>query len=519
MAQTEEALELLLEVGRLLSSKLDLSELLRTVLELASRVVDAETASVLLLDDKTQELYFAQALGLGDAAAKVRLRLGEGIAGTVAKTLQPEIINEVGSDPRWSAQTDAASGFKTRSILAVPMRVKGRLLGVVEAINKSGGPFSKADLRTLEGFAAQAAVAIDNARLFSSLTEERFKLGTIFTEMSDAAVLADPRGDILMANPAARQLLGLGEEPTSLRRAFEPLVLKPALPALLSGGVTESAFEARRKKPTALTLSGRATRIEVGWLLILRDVTEESRKEDLKRTFLSLISHKLKTPLASITGYAEVLQDELAAVSSKPIFPKAVGAISQQGRKLSALVDKLLLYTKLESSDWTPELRPCALDDAVDAALKQLQEWLSETGADISRERPDEALPILADEDALIAAVKNLVENAVKFDAKPRKRVVVRTLREGNDAALRVKDNGCGIPPEEQRRVFSRFHQVERYFTGQVDGWGLGLPYVKKVVDSHGGSVELRSTPARGTTVTVRLPLRGKTAKTAGKAS
>src|SRR5476649_543607 len=90
-----ERLELLLEVGRLLSSKLELPELLTTVLELASRVVDAETASLLLLDEATQELYFDVALGLGDDLTKVRLKLGQGIAGTVAQTRKPEIINEV----------------------------------------------------------------------------------------------------------------------------------------------------------------------------------------------------------------------------------------------------------------------------------------------------------------------------------------------------------------------------------------------------------------------------------------
>src|SRR4051812_19836247 len=117
MAQTQEALETLLEVGRLLSSKLDLPELLQTVLELAARVVDAESASLLLVDEKTGELYFDVALGLSEAASKVRLRPGQGIAGSVAKTLKPEIINDAPKDPRWSPAMDDMTGFKTRSIL------------------------------------------------------------------------------------------------------------------------------------------------------------------------------------------------------------------------------------------------------------------------------------------------------------------------------------------------------------------------------------------------------------------
>src|ERR1700758_5280938 len=159
-------LELLLEVARLLSSKLELSELLTTVLELSSRVVDAETASLLLLDEAAQELYFDVALGLGEGASKVRLKLGQGVAGSVAQNRKPETINDVRQDPRWSPQMDAQSGFVTRSILAVPILRKGRLIGVIEAINKRGGPFVEDDVAAFEAFASQAGVAIENARLF-----------------------------------------------------------------------------------------------------------------------------------------------------------------------------------------------------------------------------------------------------------------------------------------------------------------------------------------------------------------
>ncbi|MBI4061355.1 MAG: GAF domain-containing protein, partial [Elusimicrobia bacterium] len=132
-ATNEQTLELLLEVGRLLSSKLEIGELLTSVLELSTRVVEADSASLLLLDEQTRELYFDVALGLGPSAAKMRLPLGEGIAGSVAEQRAPEIINDVRLDPRWSPEMDAQSGFVTRSIMAAPMLLKGRLVGVLEA--------------------------------------------------------------------------------------------------------------------------------------------------------------------------------------------------------------------------------------------------------------------------------------------------------------------------------------------------------------------------------------------------
>src|SRR4051812_22887362 len=127
-----QSLEPLLEVGRLLSSELDLAKLLKTVLTLAARVTESESASLLLFDEAAQELYFHTALDLGDKASAVRLKLGEGVAGAVAQSRKSDIINDVRKDARWSASTDKATGFTTRSIMAVPLVFMGRTIGVVE---------------------------------------------------------------------------------------------------------------------------------------------------------------------------------------------------------------------------------------------------------------------------------------------------------------------------------------------------------------------------------------------------
>jgi len=521
-----ETLELLLEAGRLLSSKLELDDLLAAVLELGAKVVDAETASLLLLDEKTQELYFHTALGLGDETGLVRLPLGQGIAGCVAQNRAPEIINEARSDPRWSPKMDEKSGFTTRSIVAVPMLLKGRLVGVVEAINKRAGAFSEEDLRTLEAFASQAAVALDNATLFSSLQEERRKLNTVFKEMTDGAILTDCEGRVLLANEAARKLLAVGTGLSSLSAALAGMAVTPPLPEVMSGprastGFTAPAgnalpgieFTARREQPKVLILAGRVTRIVLaqagqdevpGWLFVLRDVTEETQKLALKSTFLSLISHKLKTPLASVTGFADILLDEFKARPPDPLVLQAAQIIAVQGRKLAALVEKLLRYTTLESPRTALALAPTPLDEVVAEALKSLKDWLEARGAAVVFKPA--GVSVVGDRAFLGDVVKNLVENAVKFADKPEKKVAVQIETRDDQVLLSVRDNGPGIPPEEQDRVFSRFHQVEASFTGQIDGWGLGLPYVRKVVSLHAGEVRLASQLGKGTTVTVCLP-------------
>ncbi len=501
-------LELLLQVGRLLSSKLDLPELLTTVLELAARVADAETASLLLLDSRTEELYFDVALGLGEDAAKVRLKLGQGIAGAVAQSRAAEIINDARADPRWSPAMDEQSGFVTRSILAVPILLKGRLVGVVEAINKRGGGFDEADREDFEAFASQAGVAIENARLFSSLRDEKFKLETVFAQMHDGAVLLDADGRVVLANGAAKRLLG--GDPADARAAFSGLETDPPLEELLASSAPGAEFRAVRREPTLLVIAGRATRAPLsggeGRLLVFRDDTEAARQETLKRSFLSLISHKLKTPLASVIGFSDILASSLEG-SADPMTLKAAKAINEQGQKVAALVDKLLRYTMLESPDAAPRLAPVPVDEAVGEALRGLAPALSAREARV--DFVPTGLTVTADRDMLVQAVKDLVENAVKFDPKPSPTVAVRVKADDGWAALSVSDLGPGIPPEAHEAVFSRFHQVEKDFTGQREGMGLGLPYVKKVAELHGGTVALRSKLGEGTTVVVTLPRGG----------
>ncbi|MFA5137610.1 MAG: ATP-binding protein [Elusimicrobiota bacterium] len=508
-----ESLELLLEVGRLLSSKLELSELLRTIMELAARVVNAETASLLLVDEKTNELYFDVALGLPPDVAKIRLKMGQGICGAVAAKNKPLIINDVRKDPRWTQKVDKESGFVTRSILAAPVALKGRCIGVVEAINHKDGEFSFKDLRVFEAFASQAAVAIENARLFASLQEEKFKLSTVFEEMKDAALLTDEQGRVLLANPAARLLLG--EDAGSLADAVRGYALSPSIEEITRGeGLVR--FEAVREQPKKLVLAGASSVVRDlaggqasgkvrGRVVLFRDVTEEKHEEGLKRSFLSLISHKLKTPLASVTGYSQLLITDLSSKPGTEFTVKALRTIEAQGQKLTGLVEKLLNYTILERIDDTEFSRkPFEVDNAVKEAVDGLGAFLSERKA-VAEVRPS-GLRALGDQTLVRDALKNLIENGAKFAAGPDNKVAVWAERRGADVEIHVRDSGPGIPPEEHARVFARFHQVEASFTGQTEGWGLGLSFVKKVIEKLGGSVRLQSAPGAGSTFTVSLP-------------
>ena len=508
--QSQESLEMLVMVSRLLSSKLDISELLTTIMRLASRVVGAERASLYLLDEKAQELYFDVALGLPEDVQKMRFRLGEGVAGSCAKEGRSTIINDVGADARHSKKADSASGFVTRSLLT-----KGRAIGVVQAINKADGDFSETDKNNFEAFASQAAIAIENSRLFSIVKEEKRKMEIVFKRVKEGAILTDVDGEILILNEAAKIYLEYDKYRFSnVKAAFPDFTMQPGMDAALGCEDAAFNFELYREKPKRFYLSGTVIKLFTedregnprveGRLWILTDVTAQRLEERMARNFLSLISHKFKTPLASINGYAQILKDDANTKNLPEIVKKSSDTIFNQGQKLNVLVENLLDFVTVDS------LEPHSLDKIdFDAA-----HFLEEAAAGMRDRLPEvtikivapEPVPLKADRKLVASALKSLIDNAVKFNNGREKLVILSAQTRENNVLISVGDNGPGIPGEELDNIFQKFYQVEDSFTGQVEGWGLGLARVKKIAELHGGQVFAKSQLQKGSAFTISLP-------------
>ena len=518
ITQSQESLEMLVMVSRLLSSKLDISELLTTIMRLASRVVGAERASLYLLDEATQELYFDIALGLPEDVQKMRFKLGEGVAGTCAKEGRSIIINDVASDPRHSKKADTRSGYVTRSLLTCPMIIKGKAIGVVQAINKLDGEFTETDKNNFEAFASQAAIAIENSRLFSTVKEEKRKMEIVFKRIKEGAILTDVNGEILLINSSAKVYLEHDKYKfTDIKSAFPDFEIKPGMDQIYSCEEASCSFELYREKPKKFFLDcsaiklftedkDGASRVE-GRLWILSDVTAQRLEERMARNFLSLISHKFKTPLASINGYAQILKEEAESKEMPELVEKASGTIYDQGQKLNGLVEGLLDFVTIDSLD-AQSLEKIDFDAA---------EFFTEVAEDMRARLKNaeglniklvvqEPVKVKADRKLLATAVRALVENSVKFNPGKDKLVILSAQARDGHALLSVGDNGPGIPGEELENIFHKFYQVEASFTGQVEGWGLGLALVKKVAEMHGGKVFAKSQLQKGSAFTLTIP-------------
>jgi two-component system phosphate regulon sensor histidine kinase PhoR len=364
----------------------------------------------------------------------------------------------------------------------------------------------------LEIFASQAAIAIENARLFESIRQEKEKMSTILGEMAEGSLLLEPSGKIVLANPAAHNLLGKdkleGLSWKEIELAFDAKPSWTEVPSL--GGAC--GIELVRKAEPPLILAGVINQVcndrgvVTGYLVVFSNVTEERKEARLKKNFLALVSHKLKTPLVAIRGFTPMLLEKPEELTS---FQKtAIDTIDRNSQQLASLVEKLMWFAALEGETLELMKKPHSVTSVLDAALTDLAPYLRMTEAEIERDPGLNNAPSLnIDRIWMKEVFRNLIENAVKFNSRTPRKVSITARAKDQSLEIGFADNGPGIPPEERSKIFNKFYQIEGSFTGQVQGMGLGLALVKRVVDEHGGHVRVESELGKGSTVIVSLPL------------
>ena len=338
---------------------------------------------------------------------------------------------------------------------------------------------------------------------FADLVREREETTTLIETMADGVVAADASGQIVMLNRAARRLLGYGPAdpfpaPTQL---FHDKGARDLVGAVLAGRDAEPR-ELERGGRTLL-VSGRALP-NAGALLVIRDVTELRHLEAVRRDFVANVSHELKTPLTSITGYAETLTAETGPDTQTERFART---ILNNARRMQRLVDDLLDLSRIESGRWQP------LPTTVDVAKLAEETWAA--FADRAGERrvtltaPAAGGPTLsADPEALRQVFTNLFDNALRH-TPPGGRITVALEATPGGVTLAVTDTGSGIAPEHLPRIFERFYRADPGRSREEGGTGLGLAIVKHLVEAHGGRVEARSIPGRETAIRMFFPTAG----------
>ncbi|MFQ5839992.1 MAG: response regulator [Candidatus Methylomirabilales bacterium] len=341
--------------------------------------------------------------------------------------------------------------------------------------------------------------------------QERFK--RVIANLRDGIVVVDRDGMIAHLNHAAVTLLNLPAEgwhtvhfATHLATHFS---LTEPVEVLLQ---EREVFEVSRpgdRFPLFLSLRVSRTRDREGAVeataVVVQDVTEERSEARLKGDFLSLVSHKFKTPLTVIGGYLSCFAEGILGALT-PEQQRVIGQMQEKGEELEALVEKLLTFTTIARAEFGVPSEPVPLLALIGWARDRVALRYPDRPVRFEIPEDTEGVVVPGDSRLLILVWENLVENAVKFNDKPEAIVQVgwRLLPEGVECS--VTDNGPGIPHEAFSKIFETFQQVERDFTGSVEGPGIGLALVRRIVEGHEGRVWVESTMGAGSTFHFFLP-------------
>jgi two-component system phosphate regulon sensor histidine kinase PhoR len=243
------------------------------------------------------------------------------------------------------------------------------------------------------------------------------------------------------------------------------------------------------------TIAGTAATVAV--------LAREARLAKLQTDFVNKVSHDLRTPLTSIRMFVETLQ--LGRLQDADRQAEALEIISDETARLSGLINRLLDWARMESGRRSYQLRREPVEGIVDAALAAFAPQLLDGKVELTRTVAPDLPAVVADRDALAEALLNLLNNAYKYTG-PEKRIEVRASRSGPTVLLSVADNGPGIAPREQKRVFDKFYRGSDPLSRSIEGTGLGLSMVKHIVTGHGGKVSVASDLGHGATFTIALP-------------
>ena len=337
----------------------------------------------------------------------------------------------------------------------------------------------------------------------AKLQRRNDEFAQITGSMKEGLILLNEKNQILSINPMAQRLFETDE--SCVGENFLAVERSPEVNAAIAEAFAKgsSKIQLPRGEQTyqldiSAISSGGAV---IGAVILVFDITESMRAEQSRREFTANVSHELKTPLQSIMGSAELIENGLVAEDDMPRF---VGHIRTEAARLVSLIEDIIRLSQLDEGSELP-FEVCDLAEIARETTESLADAADQRK--ISLTFSGEPLGLFSVKRLLAEICYNLCDNAIKYNREGG-HVMVSTGRAGDEAVLTVRDTGIGIPPEHQERVFERFYRVDKSHSKESGGTGLGLSIVKHAVQDLGGRIELDSTPGEGTEIKVYLPLK-----------
>lgn len=492
-----EELNTLIDITHTITSTLDLDEVVRLTIKQVHDSWRIEASSLWLLDEKRKSLSVLANVGTpADLLENLEVPLGMGIVGHVAKTGKWISTNDVASHPLHYRQVDDLTGFHTRALLCVPLMFRGKVVGALQLLNKQDGDFDDQDVERALSIAAAVAIAMTNALLFHESESRKQQLETTLERNNSPILITDANDNLHLLNQEARSRLHL-----SMDAVGKPVreVIKPArLAAMLTGSLPEFAEELLLGDgsiwlPRVAPIPGH------GRILIMQDITELRKLSQEKDHFVATVSHDMRTPLNTISGFATSLADVGPLTEKQALF---VERILNASNHMMGLVNDLLELARV-NSQYQKVNQPCDLLEIVSDVVQAFQGQAMAKEVSLVLIVENEARQVMGDPVQLRRAVSNLVDNAIKYSSRLQQ-VQVKIVWRPDSAIISVRDQGHGISKEDMPHIFDKFYRGRN--NEGVGGTGLGLALVRSIIEAHGGRAWAQSMNGKGAEFLVQLP-------------
>jgi PAS domain S-box-containing protein len=520
----------LLSIITELSTSLDLDMVLNRTLSVINETMGAEHSLIMMLNPDESSLYLRASLGYTTPPPKggqvSSFKPGEGLVGWVITNREPVLIPDLWHDTRWIRHEDQTNVH--RSAIAVPLMMGEEVLGALLLFHRKPDRFSGDLLELAQATAKQVTVAINNAQLFRLIRDQAERLGdmlrtqhietsrsqAILEAVADGVLVTDLTGKITLFNASAEQILSLDRDEIlgqSLDH-FIGLFGKAAQSWMLTirtwledptsyelGDTYAEQVVLDNRRVVSVHLSPVRLRNDfLGTVSIFRDITHQVEVDRLKSEFVATVSHELRTPMTSIKGYVEILLMGAAGAMS-PQQVHFLEVVKSNTERLAILVNDLLDVSRIEAGKVTLSLQAVDMRavaaDVIATLSRRMQE--EERPMVIEMDAPPDLPRVSGDPERVRQILDNVLENAYQY-TEVGGNILLRMHPEGEMMQVDVKDNGIGIPTEEQKRVFERFYRGEDPLVLATSGTGLGLSIVTTLVEMHKGRLWLESNGVRG---------------------
>lgn len=524
--------EYLLEISRAMTSRLDLPSVLRLILENAAEMLQGQ-AGLIALRQENGSLRVQASYGLPPDVLHFFTPLLTDIPSHAEREyLIPSTGPSTGSGRRsghrrWTipnlqmklSLVVPAIGLGLHQVVALPLIMEGSLIGVIYVFRSRGGAFSANDRQVLASFADQAAIAVHNARLYQQLAHEKRRLDAIIQNSADGVMILDTQRRIRVFSLAMEEMTGRSIEEALGQPCSHVLALKdhegkdicetmcplsqpePGEHLYVEGNIKRPDGSVVTVGITYSPLYDKESRL-ASIIANVRDITRFREAEEMKSTFVSVISHELKSPVAIIKGYADTLRREDAQWDADTLS-QGLAIIAEESDRLNKLIDNLLDASRLQASAFKLEISYVQVDKLAEKVTEEFRTQSDEHM--FTLDFPSDFPAVQADIERLRQVLTNLLTNAIKYSPRGG---LIRTGGWADDdwIYVAVADEGIGIPQSEQERIFERFYRAESPLTRRTEGAGLGLYLCKEVVEAHGGKIWVQSEPGRGAKFVFKLP-------------